>query len=154
MRKIVRFDGVDGCMTLACNGREVGLHKGSRLMAEFDLTEFLQDGENTICVKVIQFGDHSYIEDQDMWWLSGIFRDVTLLAEPVGGMTDIAVAASVGESPTVTVSTSSGDDHRYDGIDVYEASGWRTNRRGWRGVGRVVDRRDGAAVSVVCRTSR
>ena len=82
MRKIVRFDGVDGCTTLACNGREVGLHKGSRLMAEFDLTDFLQDGENTLAVRVIQFGDHSYLEDQDMWWLSGIFRDVTLLAEP------------------------------------------------------------------------
>ncbi len=82
MRTIVRFDGVDGCMTLAVNGREVGLHKGSRLMAEFDLTKFLQSGENTIAVKVIQFGDHSYLEDQDMWWLSGIFRDVTLLAEP------------------------------------------------------------------------
>ena len=82
MRKIVRFDGVDGCMTLACNGREVGLSKGSRLMAEFDLTDFLRDGENVLAVKVIQYGDHSYIEDQDMWWLSGIFRDVTLLAEP------------------------------------------------------------------------
>ena len=82
MRKIVRFDGVDGCTTLACNGREVGLHKGSRLMAEFDLTDFLHDGENTLAVRVIQFGDHSYLEDQDMWWLSGIFRDVTLVAEP------------------------------------------------------------------------
>ena len=82
MRKVIRFDGVDGCMTLACNGREVGLHKGSRLMAEFDLTDFLQEGENLIAVKVIQYGDHSYLEDQDMWWLSGIFRDVTLLAEP------------------------------------------------------------------------
>jgi beta-galactosidase/beta-glucuronidase len=82
MRKVIRFDGVDGCFTLACNGREVGLSKGSRLMAEFDLTDFLQPGENTIAVECIQFGDHSYLEDQDMWWLSGIFRDVTLLAEP------------------------------------------------------------------------
>ena len=82
MRKILRLDGVDGCTTLACNGREVGLHKGSRLMAEFDLTDYLVDGENALAVRVIQFGDHSYLEDQDMWWLSGIFRDVTLLAAP------------------------------------------------------------------------
>ena len=94
MRKIVRFDGVDGCMTLACNGREVGLSKGSRLTAEFDLTDFLREGENVIAVKVIQYGDHSYVEDQDMWWLSGIFRDVTLLAEWRPALEDVRVEAT------------------------------------------------------------
>ena len=99
MRKIVRFDGVDGCTTLACNGREVGLHKGSRLMAEFDLTDFLQDGENTLAVRVIQFGDHSYLEDQDMWWLSGIFRDVTLLVEPIeAALLDVTAKTSISRT--------------------------------------------------------
>lgn len=97
MRKILRFDGVDGCFTVACNGREVGLSKGSRLMAEFDLTDLLTEGDNLLAVKVIQFGDHSYLEDQDMWWLSGIFRDVTLLAEPADGIRDIAIETSTDD---------------------------------------------------------
>ncbi|MEM8876089.1 MAG: glycoside hydrolase family 2 TIM barrel-domain containing protein [Planctomycetota bacterium] len=92
MRKVLRFDGVDGCFTVAVNGKDVGMSKGSRLMAEFDITDHLQPGTNTIAVRCIQFGDHSYLEDQDMWWLSGIFRDVTLLAEPTPEF-DIAVTA-------------------------------------------------------------
>ena len=95
LRKIVRFDGVDGCTTVACNGHEVGVHKGSRNMAEFDLTDLLREGENTLAVKVVQFGDHTYLEDQDMWWLSGIFRDVTLLAEPRDGVRDLRVLAEL-----------------------------------------------------------
>jgi len=81
MQTVLRFDGVDGCFTLAVNGQEVGMSKGSRLMAEFDITGLIKPGVNSLAVRVVQFGDHSYLEDQDMWWLSGIFRDVTLLAQ-------------------------------------------------------------------------
>ena len=122
MRKIVRFDGVDGCMTLACNGREVGLNKGSRLMAEFDLTEFLRDGENTIAVRVIQYGDHSYLEDQDMWWLSGIFRDVTLLAEPADGVADVMLNAPASGKLTVRVPPGE-PSRRFHGLFVFGPGG-------------------------------
>ena len=125
MRKIVRFDGIDGCMTLACNDREIGLHKGSRLMAEFDLTEFLVEGENTLCVKVIQFGDHTYLEDQDMWWLSGIFRDVTLVAEPIGGLADVSLNATADGELEMNARDADDDDagDALHGFDVFDRNG-------------------------------
>ncbi len=135
MRKIIRFDGVDGCMTLACNGREVGLHKGSRLMAEFDLTDYLQEGENLLAVKVIQFGDHTYLEDQDMWWLSGIFRDVTLLAEPDVLPYDLRSSTQITNAygipglneayAIVDVEASGHTDSTIFSVDLFDASGER-----------------------------
>ncbi len=81
-RVFVRFEGVDGCMNVYVNGEEVGLSKGSRLPAEFEITECLEPDRNTIAVRVIQWSDATYLEDQDMWWLSGIFRSVKLVARP------------------------------------------------------------------------
>ncbi len=79
-RILLRFDGVDSAFTVWVNGREVGFSKGSRLPAEFDITALVQAGYNTLAVRVHQWSDASYCEDQDMWWLSGIFRDVSLIA--------------------------------------------------------------------------
>ncbi len=79
-RILLRFDGVDSAFTVWVNGREVGFSKGSRLPAEFDITALVQAGHNTLAVRVHQWSDASYCEDQDMWWLSGIFRDVSLMA--------------------------------------------------------------------------
>ncbi|MFA0070238.1 sugar-binding domain-containing protein, partial [Vibrio breoganii] len=76
------FDGVNSAFHLWCNGKWVGYSQDSRLPAEFDLSEYLQAGENTLAVMVLRWSDGSYLEDQDMWWLSGIFRDVTLLRKP------------------------------------------------------------------------
>ncbi|WP_018931687.1 glycoside hydrolase family 2 TIM barrel-domain containing protein [Gracilibacillus lacisalsi] len=78
----LRFEGVDSAFHLFINGKEVGYSQGSRIPAEFNVTDYVQTGENAIAVKVYQWSDASYIEDQDMWWLSGIFRDVYLLARP------------------------------------------------------------------------
>ena len=65
------------------NGKEVGYSQGSRNPSEFDITPFVNlEGKNTLAVQVYQWCDASYIEDQDQWWLSGIFRDVNLLAFP------------------------------------------------------------------------
>ena len=65
------------------NGDYVGTTRGSRLPAEFDVGGVLRPGEpNVLAVRVHQWSSGSYLEDQDMWWLSGIFRDVTLLARP------------------------------------------------------------------------
>jgi len=85
------FDGVNSAFHLWCNGRWVGYSQDSRLPAEFDLTPYLMAGENTLAVMVIRWSDGSYLEDQDMWWLSGIFRDVTLLSKPQHCIEDVFI---------------------------------------------------------------
>lgn len=85
------FDGVNSAFHLWCNGNWVGYSQDSRLPAEFDLTQYLTVGDNTLSVMVIRWCDGSYLEDQDMWWLSGIFRDVTLLAKPKQCIEDVFV---------------------------------------------------------------
>lgn len=78
----LRFEGVDSAFYVWVNGKQVGYSQGSRLPAEFDITDYIRKDRNTIAVQVYQWSDGSYLEDQDMWWLSGIFRDVYLIAEP------------------------------------------------------------------------
>jgi beta-galactosidase len=89
----VRFDGVDSCFALFVNGAAVGHSKGSRLVREFDITHLVRAGDNVIAVRVHQWSAGSYLEDQDMWWLSGIFRSVTVINEPPGGVRDFFVRA-------------------------------------------------------------
>lgn len=76
---ILRFDGVESAYHVWVNGQEVGYHQGSRLSAEFNITQVLENGENLLAVKVYQFCDGSYIENQDMWLFAGIIRDVLLI---------------------------------------------------------------------------
>ena len=90
-RVLLRFDGVESVYRVWLNGTEVGVGKGSRLVQEFDVTELLVDGENVLVVRVHQWSSMSYIEDQDQWWLPGIFRSVTLLSRPVGSLDDVWV---------------------------------------------------------------
>jgi beta-galactosidase len=91
----LRFDGVDSCGRVWLNGVELGVTQGSRLPAEFDVTAALRPGErNVLAVRVHQWSAGSYLEDQDMWWLPGIFRDVTLLGLPAGGVEDVFVHAT------------------------------------------------------------
>ncbi|MBC7724226.1 MAG: DUF4981 domain-containing protein [Burkholderiaceae bacterium] len=92
-RTLLRFDGVESTFKVWVNGHEVGTGKGSRLSHEFDVTEALTSGANTIAVRVHQFSSASYLEDQDQWWLPGIFRGVTLLERPVGGLDDVWLTA-------------------------------------------------------------
>jgi beta-galactosidase len=88
-RVLLRFDGVESRYAVWVNGAEVGVGTGSRLMQEFDVTGLLAPGENVIAVRVHQWSASSYIEDQDHWWLPGIFRSVTLLGRPEGGIDDV-----------------------------------------------------------------
>ncbi|MBT8226958.1 MAG: beta-galactosidase, partial [Dactylosporangium sp.] len=90
---VLRFEGVDSCAAAWLNGHELGWSTGSRLPVEFDVTEHLRVGRNILAVRVHQWSAGSYLEDQDMWWLSGIFRDVRLLARPAGGVEDLTVRA-------------------------------------------------------------
>ncbi len=76
------FDGVDSAFYIWVNGQPVGYSQGSRLPAEFNLTPYLRDGENTLAARVYRWSDGSYLEDQDFWRLSGIYRDVYLYATP------------------------------------------------------------------------
>ena len=85
------FDGVNAMLYLFCNGHYVGLSKDSRLPAEFDLSPFVVEGRNQITAMVLRWCDGSYLEDQDMWWLSGLFRDVTLLLKPTLAIADYCV---------------------------------------------------------------
>ncbi len=76
------FEGVDSAFQLWINGQFVGFSQGSHLPSEFDISTYVEAGENLIAVRVYQWSYASYLEDQDMWRLSGIFRDVYLLAVP------------------------------------------------------------------------
>lgn len=81
-RVFIHFDGVESAFYLWLNGKPVGFSKNSMGPAEFDITPCLKDGENTLAVEVYRWSDGSYLEDQDMWRFSGIFRDVYLFATP------------------------------------------------------------------------
>jgi beta-galactosidase len=91
----INFDGVNSAFHLWCNGIWVGYSQDSRLAAEFDLSNHLTTGNNQLTVMVMRWSDGSYLEDQDMWWLSGIFRDVTLLSKPLVSIRDVAVTTEL-----------------------------------------------------------
>ncbi|MFD9326278.1 glycoside hydrolase family 2 TIM barrel-domain containing protein [Streptomyces sp. NPDC060065] len=110
-RVVLRFDGVESLFTVWVNGVETGGASGSRLAHEFDVTDAVRPGDNVVAVRVHQWSAASYVEDQDQWWLPGIFRDVTLLARPTGGIEDVwlrtGYAAGQGRiDPEVTADAS------------------------------------------------
>ncbi|NMO49598.1 DUF4981 domain-containing protein [Actinoplanes sp. TBRC 11911] len=92
-RVLLRFDGVDSWFEVWLNGSPVGRSSGSRLTVEFDITDRLTGGDDVLAVRVHQWSFASYVEDQDQWWLSGIFRSVALLHRPAGGIDDVHVVA-------------------------------------------------------------
>ncbi len=93
-RTVLRFEGVDSWFEVAVNGTVVAVSHGSRLPTEIDVTEALAAGDALLAVKVTKWSAFSYIEDQDQWWLSGIFRGVTLEHRPDGGLDDVRVHAA------------------------------------------------------------
>jgi len=91
----VCFDGVNSAFYLWCNGQFVGYSQDSRLPAEFDLSDYLTPGSNTLQAMVLRWCDGSYLEDQDMWWLSGIFRSVNLVRKPHQRIEDCRVTPQI-----------------------------------------------------------
>ncbi|MDX5630076.1 MULTISPECIES: beta-galactosidase [unclassified Brenneria] len=91
------FDGVNSAFHLWCNGCWVGYAQDSRLPSEFDLTALLHAGENRLAVMVLRWSDGSYLEDQDMWRMSGIFRDVSLLRKPQTHLSDLRIATHLND---------------------------------------------------------
>ncbi|MBO1269931.1 glycoside hydrolase family 2 TIM barrel-domain containing protein [Arthrobacter cavernae] len=141
---LLRFDGVDSAGTVWLNGTRLGTTRGSRLAHEFDVTGILRPGRNLLAVRVAQFSAASYVEDQDMWWLPGIFRDVTLQARPAEGVDDVFVhadfdhrtgegvlrveASRAGEAvdavvqvPELGITTASGTEVRIPGVEPWTA---------------------------------
>ncbi|KJQ53432.1 glycoside hydrolase family 2 TIM barrel-domain containing protein [Microbacterium sp. SA39] len=88
---VLRFQGVDSCAKVWLNGEELGWSTGSRLPFEFDAP--VRAGRNVLAVRVHRWSAGTYLEDQDMWWLPGIFRDVELISRPPGAIDDHFVHA-------------------------------------------------------------
>lgn len=93
-KAFLNFEGVDSCFYVWMNGSFVGYSQVSHSTSEFDVTDFLKEGTNTIAVLVLKWCDGSYLEDQDKFRMSGIFRDVYLLARPEKGIRDYFVKAA------------------------------------------------------------
>jgi len=89
----INFGGVQSAMYIWVNGQKVGYSQNSMSPAEFDITSFIHKGENKLAVEVYKWSDGSYLEDQDMWRLSGIFRDVDLFIRPKSFIQDFSVIA-------------------------------------------------------------
>ncbi len=92
-RVFVNFGGVQSAMYVWVNGKKVGYSENSMSPVEFDITQYIHKGENKLAVEVYRWSDGSYLEDQDMWRLSGIFRDVDLIARPNTFIRDFFVTA-------------------------------------------------------------
>lgn len=91
----IHLGAVNSFFYLWINDQYVGLSKDSKTPAEFDITKFLQTGENTVAVQVFRFSDGTYLEGQDMWKLSGIERSVYLMARPVQSIYDFDIKAGL-----------------------------------------------------------
>lgn len=88
---ILKFHGVDSAYDVWVNGTHAGFGKVSRLIGEYDITNLVCEGLNDITVRVYKWSDGTYLEDQDMWWMSGIYRDVELINEPKKAVLDVQV---------------------------------------------------------------
>ena len=94
-RVFVNFDGVNSAFYVYVNGTMAGFSKVAHMPAEFDITDYVNPGENLIVVQVFKWSDGSYLEDQDFWRLSGIFRDVYLLGVPKASIRDITTRSDL-----------------------------------------------------------
>ena len=92
-RVLLRFDGVESLAIVTLNGTRVGVVRGSRLAQELDVTEEAVEGRNVLHVRVHQWSAATYLEDQDQWWLPGIFREVCVIARPLDGIDDVWLRA-------------------------------------------------------------
>lgn len=95
--KTIVFEGVNACFYLWVNGVFVGYSQGSRVPAEFDLSAYVRTGMNRIAVLVLKWCDGTYLEDQDLWRYSGIFRDVYMLARDKAHIRDVFIRQELAE---------------------------------------------------------
>jgi beta-galactosidase len=93
----INFEGVESAFYLWINGQKIGYSQDSKLNAEFNITRFIRAGENTIAAQVMRWSDGTYLEDQDYWHLSGIYRSVVLYSKPKAHIRDFKVMAPLDE---------------------------------------------------------
>jgi beta-galactosidase len=96
-RVVLHFGGAESVLVAYVNGRAVGLSKGSRLPAEFDVTDRVRAGENVVAAAVVRWSDASWIEDQDQWWHAGLQRGVRLFATAPGFLADLHAEAGLDD---------------------------------------------------------
>ena len=94
----LHFEGVHSASYVWINGKEVGYNQGGMEPAEYDITPYLRKGENNIAVRVLRYSDGSYLEDQDTWRLSGIYRNVYLISTPSTHIRDFYVTTDLDDS--------------------------------------------------------
>ncbi len=94
-KAFLNFEGVDSCFYVWINGSYVGYSQVSHMTSEFDITDLLRDGENSIAVLVMKWCDGSYLEDQDKFRMSGIFRDVYILKRPKQAISDYHIKTRI-----------------------------------------------------------
>ena len=94
-KAFLNFEGVDSCFYVWINGSYVGYSQVSHMTSEFDITDLLRDGENSIAVLVMKWCDGSYLEDQDKFRMSGIFRDVYILKRPEQAISDYHIKTRI-----------------------------------------------------------
>jgi beta-galactosidase len=119
----VRFEGVQSAMYLWVNGHKAGYHEDGMLPAEFNITPYLQGGENVMAMEVINWSDGTYLEDQDFWRMSGIYRDVFLLAVPRMHIRDFSVVNRLDSvyrdaEVSIAVKIKNLEAHRAKGVRV------------------------------------
>ncbi|MCI8886554.1 MAG: DUF4981 domain-containing protein [Hungatella sp.] len=102
-RAFLNFEGVDSCFYVWLNGEFVGYSQVSHASSEFDVTDYLREGDNKLAVLVLKWCDGSYLEDQDKFRMSGIFRDVYLLRRPGQGIFDYFITTKTGKVGRVDV---------------------------------------------------
>ena len=127
----LNFEGVDSCFYVWLNGRYVGYSQVSHSTSEFDITEFIRNGSNRLCVLVLKWCDGSYLEDQDKFRMSGIFRDVYILKRPAGSVFDYFIRTSCDDIKNPTKADVS--------IDFTAFTGYASGAKPEAGVGKGVD---------------
>lgn len=96
-RTVLHVGGAESCLYVFCNGQAVGMGKDSRLSQEFDLTPYLEAGDNTLALVVVRWSDGSWLEDQDHWWNAGLHREVFLYSTAGTHIADVSVTAELDE---------------------------------------------------------
>jgi beta-galactosidase len=119
----IHFAGVQSALYLWVNGEMAGYHEDGMLPAEFDITQYLNENENKIAVQVLNYSDGSYLEDQDFWRLSGIYRDVYLFARPKTYIRDFSISSDLDEHYKdvdwhVDITVSNRKDEKAKGLSI------------------------------------
>lgn len=123
-RAFLEFEGVDSCFYVWLNGEYVGYSQVSHALSEFDVTEHIREGENTLAVLVLKWCDGSYLEDQDKFRMSGIFRDVYLMKRPTQCIYDYFINTSIEDHRAlVSIRTTYLDETIPVRAAVYDAEG-------------------------------